>query len=110
MQKFYNKDNLVAPAGEMDDFKRPDHPDFMDSAELRKIGWSGYRMNALTTDAEIWLKGEVKASISPQDLALNPQAINEAMADIFALDEAMPDTPQARAYITERNSKADNLN
>lgn len=107
MQKFYNKDNLIAPAGEMDDFKRPDHPDFMDSAELRKIKWSGYRMNKLTNDAEIWLKGEVKAAISPNQLAIDPQAVNKAMADIFALDEAMPDTPEARAYIKARNDKAD---
>ena len=36
----------------MEDFKRPDHPDFMDSSELKKAKWSGIRNNSLSGDLE----------------------------------------------------------
>jgi hypothetical protein len=84
---------------EVEDFKRPDHPDFMDASELKKIEWSGYRLNTLTQYAEIWLLGERMADISPAQLRLNPNAVQEAMAEIFGIDSpVLPDTPEARAY------------
>lgn len=87
----------------MEDFKRPNHPDFMDSSELKKIQWSGFRHNSITDCGEIWVLGEVKESISAQQVALNPLAINEAYERVFELEEVMPDTQAAKDYIRIRD-------
>jgi len=42
------------------DSKRPDHPDFMDHSELKKAGFSGLRSNALSSELEIWVDGEIR--------------------------------------------------
>lgn len=91
-----------------EDFKRPTHPDFMDSAELRAIKWSGMRQNNLSNCAEVWLLGECKKSISPADLVKDPHAVQKAMSEIFMLDRILPDTPQARAYGKDKDTQDNN--
>jgi len=81
---------------EIDLGNRPDHPDFKTSSELKKANWSGQRMNTITNCAEIWLMGNLEASISPSDLQANPRAIEQAMSRIFQLDRIMPDHEEAR--------------
>lgn len=88
----------VAGNRQTEQFKRPDHTDFMDASELKKAEFSGYRQNQISHDCEIWLLGEMKASISPAQLQANPMAVNEAMEDIFMLDKVMPNTAVAVAY------------
>lgn len=92
-----------APAGTMEDFKRPDHPDFMTSSELKAKQWSGIRHNSITDTAEIWILGNLEETITATQVQLNPLAINEAFERLFALAEVMPDTDLAKAYIAERN-------
>ena len=87
-------------------FTRPDHPDFKDSSELKKAEFSGLRMNSLSNCAEIWLLGELKASVSPFDLAQNPNAVNEAMENIFSLNSVMPDTPEGHRLGTKKDADA----
>lgn len=77
-------------------FVRPDHYDFMDTAELTKTNFTGYRTNGLTQYCEIWLKGTLRMSISPQQLKANPAILNQALEDVFCLNKVMPDTPMAR--------------
>lgn len=86
-------------------FNRPDHPDFKDSTELKKEKWSGLRMNSLTNCAEIWLLGNLEASVSPWDLAQNPNKVNEEMERVFALEKVMPDTPEGRKLGQEAEAK-----
>lgn len=69
----------------MEDFKRPDHPDFMTSSELKKIGWSGIRHNALTEEQELWTDGDLRLAISTRLIALNPRAWDEKYEEIFKL-------------------------
>ena len=92
-----------APEGEMEDFKRPNHPDFMFASELEKIKWSGLRHNSLSNDAEIWVLGEVVERVSKLQVQLNPLAINQAYEKVFGLKEVMPDTMDARLYIAQRD-------
>lgn len=66
---------------------RPAHPDFMHSSELRNISFSGLRHNSITGDYEIWLHGKIEHIITPQQRSLNPQAIEEAWAKLFGLDD-----------------------
>lgn len=61
--------------------KRPDHPDFMDSAELAKIQFSGVRHNLLAQDWEIWILGERKAFGPARDI----EAFRAAYEEIFAI-------------------------
>lgn len=96
---------------EIEDFKRPDHLDFMTTEELKKAEFTGYRQNSVSGNSEIWLMGELKASIGSYELDQDPQAINKAMQEIFMLDNVMPDTPVARLYghaidSLETNSKS----
>jgi hypothetical protein len=67
-------------------FERPDHPDFMDSSELKNIGFNGVRKNSISGDTEIWIEGERRACISETQLKINPAAVDEAMTGIFKID------------------------
>lgn len=85
-------------AQDIEDFKRPNHPDFMDSAELKKANFSGIRHNSLTGEAEVWKYGIVVSTVSKKELLYNPNAIQEAIAEVYRLDEAVPDSPEIREY------------
>ena len=70
------------------DSKRPDHPDFMDHSELKKAGFSGLRSNALSSELEIWVDGEIRKRIAASALAEHGDGlIAIAMEDIFGLHD-----------------------
>ena len=70
------------------DSKRPDHPDFMDHSELKKARFSGLRSNALSSELEIWVDGEIRKRISALALAKDGDGlIAIAMEDIFGLHD-----------------------
>ena len=69
------------------DFKRPDHPDFMDSSELRKLEFSGVRANKLAQQMEIWILGEVVKSMSMAEVYLCPAKWENLYAEVFCLEE-----------------------
>ena len=89
----------------IEDFKRPSHPDFMTSSELKAIGFSGLRYNSLSEEAEFWIKGNVEGRVSKHLLKIDPQAINKMIAEIIGVDMVMPDTPEAREYVKEKEKK-----
>lgn len=66
--------------------KRPDHPDFMDSSELKKIQHSGVRNNRIGDCIELWVLGEVVKSVSFMEIKFNPNAFNDAYAEHFGLE------------------------
>lgn len=80
-------------------FERPNHPDFMDNTELRKIKFTGVRHNQLTNDCELWIVGYVVETVTEAQVALNPMAINEAYERVFAIEKVMPDTDEARRFM-----------
>jgi hypothetical protein len=77
----------------MEDFKRPKHFDFLTGSELRDAQFSGIRMNTLTTDYELWLLGSVARVVSLAQMQINPDALNEAIEDVFGLGEVKPMPP-----------------
>lgn len=97
-KQIVNKDSIIIPKGTMEDFKRPNHSDFMDSSELRKSKFSGIRHNTLIDSVEIWILGEVRRSISFPEVQFDPLAINKAYCDVFGLDDIAPDTEEMRAF------------
>ena len=96
----------VSRSRQTEEFKRPDHPDFMDFTELQKIKFSGYRNNSLTMNCEIWMQGTCLKTITPEDLLANGNIIQESLSEIFALDNILPDTEQARTYGLYRDREA----
>lgn len=92
-------------ATELEDFKRPDHPDFKDASELKAMEFTGYRYNSVSLECEIWLLGELKKSIGSYELDKNPNAVSDAMADVFALHKVLPNTPEGRMLGAEQDAR-----
>lgn len=69
----------------MEDFKRPNHNDFKDSAELRKESFSGIRHNSLSDYMEFWVDGEKKFEMSALDFIFSPEKWEKEMADCLGL-------------------------
>lgn len=93
-----DKSKIQIPEGTMEDFKRPNHYDFMTTSELKKTTFSGLRHNSLADNAEIWILGRLERVITFPEVQLDPLAINKAWAEVFGLEEVMPDIPELRAY------------
>lgn len=67
--------------GKTEEFKRPDHPDFMSSSELAQMRWSGIRHNSLIDKLEIWYDGVVKGEFGKHE----QERLEKAFAEIFGL-------------------------
>lgn len=61
-----DKSKIQIPEGTMEDFIRPEHPDFKDFYELQKARWSGIRKNEISQEVEFWVLGEIKARCKTQ--------------------------------------------
>lgn len=72
-----------------DDYKRPNHRDFMDSTELKKDNFTGMRHNSITDSVEIWVLGEKVRTVTNFELQTNRRAIVKALSDEFAIDFEM---------------------
>jgi hypothetical protein len=96
-----NRDNIEVPVGTIEDFKRPNHTDFMDSSELAKAKFNGQRHNSITNDWELWIDGEVVRSVTEMQVKLNPQAINEALESFFGLEDVQPDVAELKRFRKE---------
>lgn len=96
--RIIDKSKIIIPEGTMEDFKRPNHNDFMTDSELRAAEFSGLRRNELACQSEVWLLGDKVVTISDAELRRNPMAVNIAMQDVFHLDRVMPDTDEVHRY------------
>ena len=71
-------------SADKEDFRRPDHTDFMTSSELKAIEFSGIRANSLSSCQELWIRGEIKIAMP---LGQVPLFWDKAYADILGLHE-----------------------
>ena len=71
--------------GKTEEFKRPDHTDFMTAAELKKTEWSGVRENRITHRREIWILGEVVASLDIRMIARGSEGWDKLYRETFGL-------------------------
>ena len=74
---------------EIEDFKRPNHPDFMTASELKKAGWNGIRTNSVTEDIECWVEGEVVFFSSKLARSINEHDFEEKYAEYFGFHNAV---------------------
>ena len=88
----------------IEDFKRPDHPDFMDSSELRKMEFSGVRYNKIGNCMELWVLGEVVKSVSDTEIKFNPNALNDAYAEHFGLEKVRTEGQPEEQTVFKFNS------
>jgi len=81
----FKHNNIIKKVSDWEsgEFKRPNHPDFMTSDELRVIEFSGVRQNEVTRTWEFWIGGKIAASISEADAT--PQALAKLHTDLFLL-------------------------
>lgn len=86
------------------DFKRPTHPDFLDSSELKKIEFTGIRHNSLINAMEIWTLGDLRGSIPDHEVLLYPEKFNALYADIFGLNHV-----EVEGVQSNMNPKVDSL-
>ena len=87
------KGRSKAPAGTMEDFQRPSHPDFLDSSELKKMEFSGIRENSITSEVEIWTVGDLRFHMSKALAEQKPEIFAEAYGRIFQIDVALVNIP-----------------
>lgn len=69
--------------GKTEEFKRPNHNDFRLSSELKKTEFSGIRHNSITNCQELWIMGELKASMAMEEIAARPDAWDNLYRDVF---------------------------
>lgn len=77
---------LSGHVGKTEEFIRPNHHDFMDAEELRKMQFSGLRHNSISDDIEIWVHGEVRRRVTRSERVLNPAAVDQAFTEVFMQD------------------------
>lgn len=84
---------LVKSPGQQktESFKRPNHSDFWDTSECKKNKLTGIRKNDMVLQWEFWILGNIEKTVSFQEVANDPQALNKAHCELFAMNP-LPDT------------------
>ena len=85
-RRIFDKSKIEIPSGTMEDFNRPNHPDFMTSSELVKIEFTGIRHNSITNDCEIWILGNLERRITKEEVLMDDKAISKAYEEVFGLE------------------------
>lgn len=76
---------LIDPNAKTENFKRSNHNDFATSAELKQRKFSGWRMNGITGNAELWIEGNLDMEVSGLEIMRDPNAVEKAHAIRFGL-------------------------
>lgn len=68
-----------------EEFKRPNHHDFMTTSELKQARFSGTRNNNLTQMIEIWMDGEILEMAAISEVKKDPLWIQKIYNKHFGL-------------------------
>lgn len=90
------------PVGTMEDFQRPDHTDFMDASELRKIKFSGIRNNTIGMCTEIWINGDMTSSMLNMVIKADPKIWEDMIARTFYCHNVSLESPQSIIEIPKK--------
>lgn len=69
-----------------EEYKRSNHEDFATSGELRDRQFSGYRMNTLIDELEIWIKGRLMGRVKAPNGQPDPDAVQREFNRIFGVE------------------------
>lgn len=64
-------------------FKRPNHPDFKTSSELKQAKFTGLRENNMALEYEFWVLGEIRKTVKFIDAQKDPMALQKAHMEVF---------------------------
>lgn len=64
-------------------FKRPSHPDFKTSSELKQMKFSGVRENNMALEYEFWVLGEIRKTVKYITARKDPLALQKAHMEVF---------------------------
>lgn len=71
--------------GKTEEFKRPNHPDFMVSSELKTLEWTGLRSNEVAMQWEFWILGEIRRTVTFAAVKNDPSLLGKAHVELFAI-------------------------
>ena len=74
---------LIKHNAKTENIKRPNHPDFMDSSELKKIKFTGVRPNQMALQWEFWILGNVEKTVSFVNVKNDKFALTRAHVELF---------------------------
>jgi len=77
--------NIISSISKSEEFKRPNHTDFMTSSELKKDKFSGVRHNSISDMQEIWILGTLSGSMAISEIAISPEKWEALYRDVFGL-------------------------
>lgn len=69
-----------------EDFKRSNHEDFATSSELKERSFSGYRMNTITDELEIWVRGILQGRVRAPGGRADEEAVQREFNKIFGVE------------------------
>lgn len=79
------KDGESVGGGVTEEYKRSSHSDFATSKELGDSNFSGIRDNSITSNREVWIEGNLTATMSLELIRMRPTLWEELWRDTFAL-------------------------
>lgn len=68
------------------DYKRSNHEDFATSSELRERAFSGYRLNTITDELEIWIRGSIAGRVKAPNGRADDEAVQREFNRIFGVE------------------------
>lgn len=92
MKEGYNKSVAIITreghsVGKTEEYHRSNHNDFATGKELVDRNFSGIRNNSIALTTEIWLDGNMVASMNQKLAAVRPDLWNKLYQDVFGLTE-----------------------
>lgn len=77
---------IFNPHAKTEHYQRSNHNDFALASELKERKFSGWRVNKLSMENELWVDGEIKARVTAAQEAMDPMACVKAQMEVFKLD------------------------
>ena len=68
-------------------YQRSAHNDFANEKELKERKFSGWRMNSVTRNTELWVEGEIKGQVTPVEISIDPLAADRLFRKTFKLED-----------------------
>jgi hypothetical protein len=72
---------------ETENRRRSDHSDFATSSELKGRKFSGYRLNTITQELELWVLGVLRATVPAPNGQPDPDKVQEVSNRVFGMGD-----------------------
>lgn len=69
-----------------ENIRRSNHEDFATSSELKERAFSGYRLNTITDELEIWVQGIIQGRVRAPNGRADEEAVQREFNKIFGVE------------------------